>query len=77
MFRCRSHINKKINEEYIMTKIMLTDTNQTIRVQLWTNGAWRRNLRGQAIGSYEGTVGVLLDCGEYVDVPEERLRIVS
>lgn len=60
-----------------MVKVMLTDADQTIRVQLWTNGAWRENLRGQVIGSYEEIAGVLLDCGEYVDVPEERLRIVS
>ena len=44
---------------------------------IWTNGAWRENLRGQVIGSYDGIVGVLLDSGEYMDVPEDRLRIVS
>ena len=58
-------------------KARLLNEHQVIRVQLWTNGAWRRNIRGTVIGSYDGIVGVLLDSGEYVDVPEERLRIVS
>ena len=58
-------------------KVRLLDEHQVIPVQLWTNGAWRRNIRGTVIGSYDGIVGVLLDSGEYVDVPEERLKIVS
>lgn len=57
--------------------IKLMDDSQTIRVQLWTNGAWKHNIRGQVIGSHDGIVGVLLDNGEYVDVPEERLRIIG
>lgn len=73
----RSHTGKKLNGEYTMIKIMLTDTTQILWVQIWTNGAWRENLRGQVIGSYDGIVGVLLDSGEYMDVPEDRLRIVS
>ncbi len=73
----RSHTGKKLNGEYTMIKIMLTDTTQILWVQIWTSGAWRENLRGQVIGSYEGIAGVLLDCGEYVDVPVERLRVVS
>lgn len=60
-----------------MIKVMLTDTTQILRVQIWTSGAWRKNLRGQVIGNYDGIVGVLLDSGEYMDVPEDRLRIVS
>lgn len=55
----------------------LMHKDQTIRVQIWSNGAWRYNLRGQVIGSYDGLVGVLLDNGEYVDVLEERLRIIG
>ena len=58
-------------------KVRLLDEHKAIRVQLWTNGAWRRNIRGTVIGSHDGTVGVLLDSGEYVDVPEERLKIIS
>ena len=55
----------------------LMHKDQTIRVQIWSNGAWRYNLRGQVIGSYDGLVGVLLDNGEYVDVLEERLKIIE
>ena len=73
----RSHTGKKLNGEYTMIKIMLTDTTQILWVQIWTSGAWRKKLRGQVIGSYDGIVGVLLDSGEYMDVPEDRLRIVS
>lgn len=57
--------------------IRLMDEHEVIRVQMWTNGVWRHNIRGTVIGSHDGTVGVLLDSGEYMDVPEERLRIVS
>ena len=53
------------------------DEHKAIRVQLWTNGVWRHNICGTVIGSHDGTVGVLLDSGEYMDVPEDRLRIVS
>lgn len=45
-----------------------------IRVRLWRNGSWKRNLCGTVIGSYEGIVGVLLDSGIYVDVPENHLK---
>lgn len=31
---------------------------------------------GIVIGSYEGLIGILLDDGNYIDVPQERLRIV-
>ena len=58
-------------------KVRLLDEHQVIRVQLWTNGAWRHNIRGTVIASHDGIVGVLLDSGEYVDVPEDGLRIVS
>lgn len=57
--------------------IRLIDEHLDIRIQLWANGAWKYNLYGQVIGSYDGIVGVLLDNGEYMDVPVERLRVVS
>ena len=47
-----------------------------IRVELWSNGAWRRKRYGTTIGSYDGIVGVLLDTGEYVDVPAGTLRVL-
>ena len=32
---------------------------------------------GTMIGSNDGLIGILLDDGEYIDVPQERVRIVS
>lgn len=58
-------------------RVRLLDEHKAIRVQLWTNGRWGHNIRGTVIGSYDGIVGVVLDNGEYIDVPEERLKIVS
>ena len=54
----------------------LKNEKQTIQVQLWADGAWRRNITGQVIGTYEGLVGVLTSAGEYLDVPEEKLRVI-
>lgn len=31
---------------------------------------------GIVIGSNEGLIGILLDIGDYIDVPQERVRIV-
>lgn len=60
-----------------MPEIKLTSIDDAIYVQLWTNGAWRHKICGQVVGSYEGMVGLLLDNGEYVDVPQECLRILE
>ena len=32
---------------------------------------------GIVIGSHEGLIGILLYTGEYIDVPERQVRIVS
>ena len=32
---------------------------------------------GTMIGSNDGLIGILLNSGEYIDVPQERVRIVS
>lgn len=32
---------------------------------------------GIVIGSNDGLIGILLDIGDYIDVPQERVRIVS
>ena len=32
---------------------------------------------GTVIGSNDGLIGILLNSGEYIDVPQERVRIVS
>ena len=31
---------------------------------------------GTVIGSNDGLIGILQDNGEYIDVPQERLRII-
>lgn len=32
---------------------------------------------GTMIGSNDGLIGILLNSGEYIDVPQERVRFVS
>lgn len=32
---------------------------------------------GTMIGSNDGQIGILLNSGEYIDLPQERVRIVS
>jgi len=32
---------------------------------------------GTMIGSNDGQIGILLNSGEYIDAPQERVRIVS
>ena len=32
---------------------------------------------GTMIGSNDGMIGILLNSGEYIDVPQERVRIAS
>jgi len=32
---------------------------------------------GEAIGSYEGVAGILLNTGEYIDAPESWIRVVQ
>lgn len=32
---------------------------------------------GTVIGSNDGLIGILLDSGEYIDTPQDRVRIVS
>lgn len=44
----------------------LHSERQIIRVQIWTNGAWRRQILGTVIGT-----------SEYADVPAGRLRVIG
>jgi len=32
---------------------------------------------GTMVGSNDGLIGILLNSGEYIDIPQERVRIVS
>lgn len=46
--------------------------NQIITVQVYPGRKF-----GTMIGSNDGLIGILLNSGEYIDVPQERVRIVS
>lgn len=45
---------------------------QKVTVQIYPGGKF-----GTVIGSNDGLIGILLNSGEYIDVPQERVRIVS
>lgn len=45
-------------------------------VQLWSEGAWRKNMVGQVIGLYEGVAGLMMSNGNYMDVPVQYLRVL-
>lgn len=45
---------------------------QKISVQVYPSRKF-----GTMIGSNNGLIGILLNSGEYIDVPQERVRIVS
>ncbi|MBE5985688.1 MAG: hypothetical protein E7248_20625 [Paenibacillaceae bacterium] len=45
---------------------------QIITVQIYPGRKF-----GTMIGSNDGLIGILLNSGEYIDIPQERVRIVS
>lgn len=51
---------------------MKLDDNNKIVVQVYPSRKF-----GTVIGSNDGLIGILQDNGEYIDVPQERLRIIS
>lgn len=51
---------------------MKLEEKQIITVQVYPGRKF-----GTIIGSNDGLIGVLLNSGEYTDIPQERLRIVS
>ena len=51
---------------------MKLEDKQKVVVQVYLGRQY-----GLMIGSYEGLIGLLLDVGNYIDVPQERVRIVS
>ncbi len=51
---------------------MKLEDKQKVVVQVYPGRQY-----GLMIGSYEGLIGLMLDDGNYIDVPQERLRIVS
>ncbi len=44
---------------------------QVITVQVYPGRKF-----GTVIGSNDGLIGILLNSGEYIDVPQERLRVI-
>ena len=46
-------------------------------VRVWTDYSKTAYVRGQIIGSSDGLYGVLLNNGEYIDVPEHQLCVIE
>ncbi|GLB24201.1 hypothetical protein LXJ15735_04420 [Lacrimispora xylanolytica] len=51
---------------------MKLEEKQIITVQVYPGRKF-----GTMIGSNDGLIGILLDSGEYIDTPQDRVRIVS
>jgi len=51
---------------------VILDDNSKIVVQVYPSRKF-----GIVIGSNDGLIGILQDNGEYIDMPQEKLRIVS
>ena len=51
---------------------MKLEDKQKVVVQVYPGRQY-----GLIIGSYEGLIGLMLDDGNYIDVSQERVRIVS
>jgi hypothetical protein len=53
-------------------RLMELKDKQKVTVQVYPERRF-----GTVIGSNDGLIGILLNSGEYIDVPQERLRIIS
>lgn len=51
---------------------MKLEEKQKVTVQVYPGRKF-----GTVIGSNDGLIGILLNSGEYIDVPQERVRVVS
>jgi hypothetical protein len=51
---------------------MKLEDKQKIVVQVYPSRKF-----GIVIGSNDGMIGILLDIGNYIDVPQERVRIIA
>lgn len=51
--------------------------SQVIRVRVWKDRAKTGYICGQLVGSSDGVCGVLLNNGEYIDVPEHDLSVIE
>ena len=57
--------------------IQLSSESRIISVRVWTDYSKTAYVRGQIIGSSDGLYGVLLNNGEYIDVPEHQLCVIE
>ena len=57
--------------------IRLSSESRIISVSVWTDYSKTAYVRGQIIGSSDGLYGVLLNNGEYIDVPEHQLCVIE
>lgn len=57
--------------------IRLSSESRIISVREWTDYSKTAYVRGQIIGSSDGLYGVLLNNGEYIDVPEHQLCVIE
>lgn len=57
--------------------IRLSSESRIISVRVWTDYSKTAYVRGQIIGSSDGLYGVLLNNGEYIDVPEHQLCVIE
>ena len=57
--------------------IRLSSESRIISVPVWTDYSKTAYVRGQIIGSSDGLYGVLLNNGEYIDVPEHQLCVIE
>lgn len=57
--------------------IRLSSESRIISVRIWTDYSKTAYVRGQIIGSSDGLYGVLLNNGEYIDVPEHQLCVIE
>lgn len=51
---------------------MKLEEKQNVTVQVYPSRKF-----GTLIGSNDGLIGILLNSGEYIDIPQERVRVVS
>lgn len=47
-----------------------------IRVRIMSAEHKHRRFCGTVIGSYDGVYGVILDTGEYADIPAEQVQVI-
>ena len=57
--------------------IRLSSESRIISVRVWTDYSKTAYVRGQIIGSSDGLYGVLLNNGEYIDVPDHQLCVIE